>query len=77
MKNNTREYAVGIRITNTFYVEAKSQDEAEQIVREYDPYKTLKDCDFTIDYADPTSGEVAGVMKVEEKNIKDYEPEDS
>ena len=39
--NKKREYCVGIKIINCFYVEAESRDEAEQIVREYDPYKTL------------------------------------
>ena len=45
-----REYCVGIKINNCFYVEAENRDEAEHIVREYDPYKTLDDCDFNIEY---------------------------
>ena len=44
------EYCVGIKIINCFYVEAGSREEAEQIVREYDPYKTLDDCDFNIEW---------------------------
>ena len=51
---NKKEYVVGIKIINCFYVEAESQDEAEQIVRDYDPYKTLDDCDFNIEYVDAT-----------------------
>ncbi len=61
-----REYCVGIKIINCFYVEAESRDEAEQIVREYDPYKTLNDCDFNIEYADPTNGEIAWKIKANE-----------
>ena len=61
-----REYCVGVKIINCFYVEAESRDEAEQIVREYDPYKTLDDCDFNIEYADPTNGEIAWKIKADE-----------
>jgi len=61
-----REYCVGIKIINCFYVEAENRDEAEQIVREYDPYKTLDDCDFNIEYADPTNGEIAWKIKSNE-----------
>jgi len=77
MKNNKREYCVGVKIINCFYVEAESREEAEEIVRGYDPYKTLDDCDFSIDYADPTEGEIAGAIKVDEVNIKNYESEES
>ena len=66
-----REYCVGIKIINCFYVEAESRDEAEQIVREYDPYKTLDDCDFSIEYADPTNGEIAWKIKANEINWSD------
>ena len=69
--NNKREYCVGIKIINCFYVEAENRDEAEQIVREYDPYKTLDDCDFNIEYADPTNGEVAWKIKADEVNWLD------
>ena len=68
MKNNKKEYAVGVKIINMFYVEAESRDEAEQIVREYDPYKTLEDCDFNIEYVDPTNGEIAWQIKADEIN---------
>ena len=66
-----REYCVGIKIINSFYVEAENRDEAEQIVREYDPYKTLDDCDFNIEYADPTNGEIAWKLKEEDLYVKD------
>jgi DNA-dependent RNA polymerase auxiliary subunit epsilon len=71
MKNNKKEYAVGIKIINCFYVDAESRDEAEQIVREYDPYKTLDDCDFNIEYVDPTNGEIAWKIKADEVNWSD------
>lgn len=66
-----REYCVGVKIINCFYVEAESRDEAEQIVREYDPYKTLDDCDFNIEYADPTNGETFWQIKANEYDIID------
>ena len=45
-----KNYAVGIKIYNVFYIGAESQEEAEQKVRELDPYDTLRDCDFNIEY---------------------------
>ena len=71
-----KEYCVGIKIINCFYVEAESQEEAEQIVREYDPYKTLNDCDFNIEYADPTNGEIAWKIKADEVNWLDKRIDD-
>ena len=71
MKNNKREYCVGIKIINCFYVDAESREEAEQIVREYDPYKTLDDCDFNVEYVDPTNGEIAWKIKANELNWSD------
>ena len=66
-----KEYAVGVKIINCFYVEAESREEAEQIVREYDPYKTLDDCDFNVEYVDPTNGEIAWKIKANEVNWSD------
>ena len=43
----------------------------ENIVREYDPHKTLDDCDFNIEYADPTNGEIAWKIKADEVNWTD------
>jgi DNA-dependent RNA polymerase auxiliary subunit epsilon len=71
-----KEYAVGVKIINCFYVEAESRDEAEQIVREYDPYKTLDDCDFNIEYCDPTNGEIAWKIKADEVNWLDKRIDD-
>ena len=69
-----KEYCVGIKIINCFYVNAESQDEAEEIVREYDPYKTLDDCDFNIEYADRTHGQdIAWKIKSTKYDIIDDE----
>ncbi len=46
------KYQVGVKIFNSFDVEADSEEEAEQKVRELDVYKTLMDCDFNITYVD-------------------------
>ncbi len=46
------KYQVGIKIYNSFEVEADSKEEAEQKVRELDVYETLDDCDFNITYVD-------------------------
>ena len=37
-----------ITIHNSFKVEAKSEEEAEQKVRDLDVYKTLQDCDYNV-----------------------------
>jgi hypothetical protein len=46
MKNNKREYCVGVKIINCFYVEAENRDEAELIVREMDSDEILLDSDL-------------------------------
>ena len=50
-------YKVGIIIYNTFNVEAESEEEAEEQVRELDVYKTLQDSEFNIAYVDPIENE--------------------
>jgi len=47
-----KNYAVGVKIYNVFYIGAESKEEAEQKVRELDPFATLSDCDFNIEYTD-------------------------
>jgi DNA-dependent RNA polymerase auxiliary subunit epsilon len=51
------EYCVGVTIHNCFYVEAKSQEEAKQKVRDMTNDEIMIDSDFNIEYADPTNGE--------------------
>lgn len=46
------KYRVGIKIYNSFEVEANSEEEAEEKARELDVYQTLDDCDFNITYVD-------------------------
>jgi hypothetical protein len=43
-------YEVGIKIYNTFEVEAKSKEHAEQVVRELGVHETLEDADYNITY---------------------------
>ena len=68
-----REYCVGVKIINCYYVEAENRDEAEQIVREMDTDEILLDSDFNIEYADPTNGEIAWKIKATEYDIIDDE----
>ena len=73
MKNKKREYCVGVKIINCFYVEAENRTEAEEIVRNMDNDEILLDSDFNIEYADPTNGEIAWQIKAHEVNIIDDE----
>ena len=50
-------YKVGIIIYNTFSVEAETEEEAEEQVREMDVYKTIEDAEFNIAYVDPIEDE--------------------
>ena len=47
-----QKYQVGVKIYNSFEVEADSEEEAEIKVREMDLYDTFKHCDFNICYVD-------------------------
>lgn len=46
------KYQVGIKIYNSFEVEADSEEEAEEIVRELSIESTLRDSDYNITYVD-------------------------
>ena len=72
MKNKKREYCVGVKIINCFYVEAENRTEAEQIVRNMDRDEILFDSDLSIEYADPTNGEIAWKIKADEVNWTDH-----
>jgi predicted metal-dependent TIM-barrel fold hydrolase len=71
MDNKKREYCVGVKIINCFYVEAENRTEAEEIVRNMDNDEILLDSDFNIEYADPTNGEVFWQIKSNEYNMID------
>ena len=55
-----KTYQVGVKIYNSFEVEADSEEEAEIKVREMDVYKTLMDCDFNITHVDEVKGRDKG-----------------
>ena len=54
------KYQVGIKIYNSFEVEANSKEEAEEKVRELDVYQTLGDCDYNITYVDEVLPNIQG-----------------
>ena len=64
--NKEREYCVGVKIINCYYVSAKTRDEAIDKVRNMNNDEILLDSDFNIEYADPTNGEIAWQIKAEE-----------
>jgi hypothetical protein len=51
-----KKYQVGVKIYNSFEVEAESEEDAEMKVRELDVYATLMDCDFNITHVDEVKG---------------------
>ncbi len=69
--NKEREYCVGVKIINCYYVSAKTRDEAIDKVRDMTNDEILLDSDFNIEYADPTNGEIAWKIKSEEVNWTD------
>lgn len=65
-----KNYAVGIKIYNTFYIEAESEEEAEQKVRDLDVYQTLDDCDYNITYVDEyEAGEECWQIRADEYEV--------
>ena len=50
----TKTYRVGVTIYNSFDVEATSERNAEEQVREMSVHQTLDGCDFNITYVEPT-----------------------
>ena len=71
MKNGEREYCVGVKIHNCYYVSAKTRDEAIEKVQDMTNDEILLDSDFNIEYADPTNGEIAWQIKAEQVNWSD------
>ncbi len=65
-----KNYAVGIKIYNTFYIEAESEEEAEQKVREFSIESTLRDCDFNVEYVDEyEAGEECWQIRADEYEV--------
>ena len=54
-------YQVGITIYNSFEVEADSQEEAENKVRDFSEGEILTDSDFNIQYSTPLSEELRDI----------------
>ena len=71
--NKEREYCVGVKIINCFYVSAKTRDEAIDQVRDMTNDEILLDSDFNIEQADPTNGQIAWKTKATEYDIIDDE----
>jgi predicted metal-dependent TIM-barrel fold hydrolase len=69
MKNGEREYCVGVKIHNCYYVSAKTRDEAIEKVQDMTNDEILLDSDFNIEYADPTNGEIAWKIKANEVDL--------
>ena len=74
--NKEREYCVGVKIINCYYVSAKTRDEAIDKVRNMDNDEILLDSDFNIEYADPTNGEIAWQIKADEVDWSDQDLKD-
>tara|TARA_R110001592_G_scaffold130031_2_gene342986 strand:- start:2243 stop:2485 length:243 start_codon:yes stop_codon:yes gene_type:complete len=70
--NKEREYCVGVKIINCYYVSAKTRDEAIEKVQDMTNDEILLDSDFNIEYADRTHGQdIAWKIKAHEVNIID------
>ena len=54
------KYQVGVKIYNSFEVEAESEEEAEMKVREMDLYDTFEHCDYNICYVDEVKPNIRG-----------------
>ena len=47
-----KKYCIGVSILNCYEVDAKHQEEAEEIVRNYSDKALLEDSDFNVNYID-------------------------
>ena len=55
-----KKYYIGVSILNCYEVEAKNQEEAEDMVRNYSDEELLKDSDFNVNYIDEIKEEGNG-----------------
>ena len=69
--NKEKEYCVGVKIINCYYVSAKTRDEAIQKVHDMTNHEILFDSDFNIEYADPINGDIAWKIKADKYDIID------
>ena len=47
-----KKYYIGVSILNCYEVDAKNQEEAEQLVRDYTDRQILDDSDFKVAYVE-------------------------
>ena len=55
-----KKYYIGVSILNCYEVNAKNQEEAEEIVRNYSHKELLEDSDFNVNYIDEIKEEGNG-----------------
>ena len=56
--SENKKYYIGVSILNVYEVEAKNEEQAEDIVRNYSNEELLEDCDFNVNYIDEIKDEV-------------------
>ena len=52
MMSENKKYYIGVSILNVYEVEAKNEEQAEDIVRNYSNEELLEDSDFNVNYID-------------------------
>jgi len=50
--SENKKYYIGVSILNVYEVEAKNEEQAEEIVRNYSNKELLDDSDFNVNYID-------------------------
>jgi len=50
--SENKKYYIGVSILNVYEVEAKNEEQAEEIVRNYSNKELLEDSDFNVNYID-------------------------
>ena len=56
--SENKKYYIGVSILNVYEVEAKNEEQAEEIVRNYSNEELLEDSDFNVNYIDEIKDEV-------------------
>jgi len=56
--SENKKYYIGVSILNVYEVEAKNEEQAEEIVRNYSNKELLDDSDFNVNYIDEIKDEV-------------------
>jgi len=50
--SENKKYYIGVSILNVYEVQAKNEEQAEEIVRNYSNKELLDDSDFNVNYID-------------------------